>query len=560
MNTTTVRKYRCIGPRPLPFVRMAAVFACILTSLFSSFGSKPDSVLRVLDSELSQSSLLNDNKEQYISGLRKRLAKAADADSRFSLCSELYREYKNFQYDSAFCYANRMYAIAAGDAARHERLALARIALLECYNSVGLFKEADDMLRSISERDIPTGGLTDYYGILMKYYRNMSSFAGAESPIGKSYIDSLGVYARKILRTAPKDSYAHAHAEITVRELEGMPVLELAEAYGSLPGRFDIDDHELAVVHSETGRQYWFAGDNRKAILHFALSAIHDIRSCTRETTAAKDLASLMHADGQLERANRYIHHALEDAEAFNSRLRQMEINSVLPLIETTRYGRASRRNALLIGVVITIAGLLLLSLWLFFKLRRRNRCLAESHEDIRRKTEALQESNDTLKDLNRRLKETGEIKDQYIIQSLIGNTDFIGEVEGKVKRAVAKLKSRQYDEVARILHETGTKDERERMYSSFDSAFLKLFPNFPEEFNALFPEEERMEIDEGKGLPTEVRIYALMRLGIDNAAEVAKYLNLSVNTVYVYKTRLKSKSNVSKDDFDRCVMQIPKP
>ena len=267
-----------------------------------------------------------------------------------------------------------------------------------------------------------------------------------------------------------------------------------------------------------------------------------------------------MHAEGQLDRANRYIHHALDDARAFNSRIRLIEINSVLPIIETTRYGRVTERVYQLVIIVIVVVGLFLLSLYLFFKLRRRNRSLAESHEEIRRKTEALQESNDTLKDLNNRLKETGEIKDQYIIQSLIGNTDFVGIVEGKVKRALAKLKARQYDEVARILHETGIKDERERMYSSFDSAFLKLFPNFPVAFNALFPEEERMEIDEEKGLPTEVRIYALMRLGIDNAAEVAKYLNLSVNTVYVYKTRLKSKSNVSKDDFDRCVMQIPKP
>lgn len=541
-------------------MRMVAVFACILTTVFSSSGTEPDSMLRVLDHELSQSKSLNENKERYISGLQRRFATTADTSSRFSLCRELYREYKNFQYDSAFSYANRMYDIAVADTANRGNLALARMALMECYNSVGLFKEADDMLREIREKHIPREYLADFYKICTRYYRNMSSYVGAATPIGTRYVDSLASYNQKILAFSSPESYDYANATIVSHELEGAPEEELAEQYASLPGKFSIDDHELAVIHSQAGRAFRAAGQQDMAVKHLALSAIHDIRSCTRETTATKDLAQIMHAEGQLDRANRYIHHALDDARAFNSRIRLIEINSVLPIIETTRYGRVTERVYQLVIIVIVVVGLFLLSLYLFFKLRRRNRSLAESHEEIRRKTVALQESNDTLKDLNNRLKETGEIKDQYIIQSLIGNTDFVGIVEGKMKRALAKLKARQYDEVARILHETGIKDERERMYSSFDSAFLKLFPNFPVAFNALFPEEERMEIDEEKGLPTEVRIYALMRLGIDNAAEVAKYLNLSVNTVYVYKTRLKSKSNVSKDDFDRCVMQIPKP
>ncbi len=543
----------------LSFEKTVTLFACVL-SVLSGYASGPDSMLRVLDHELLQAKSLNDNNERYISGLCRRLAATRDADTRFSLSRELYREYKNFQYDSAFSYANRMYDIAVRDTAHREKLSLARIALMECYNSVGLFKEADDMLRVIREDEIPAGNLMDFYRICTVYYRNMISFVGSASPLGARYVDSLASYNRKILVGSPPGSYSYASALITSRELGGMPVGELAGEYAALPGRFDLDDHELAVIYSQAGRAFRDAGNHDQAVKHLALSAIHDIRSCTRETTAAKDLARIMYADGQLDRANRYIRHALEDAVAFNSRIRQIEINSVLPLIETSRYGRVAERNSRLVIFVIGVAGLLALLLWLFFKLRCRNRSLAESHEEIRRKTEALQESNNILKDLNNSLKETGEIKDQYIIQTLMGNTDFVGDVEGKVRRALTKLRARQYDEVARILRETGTKDERERMYSSFDSAFLKLFPNFPEEFNALFPEEERMAIDEKTGLSSEVRIYALMRLGIDNVAEVAKYLNLSVNTVYVYKTKLKSKSLVNKDDFDRCVMRIPKP
>lgn len=538
----------------------AAAMVCVLVSALAGYASDVDSLLSVLDSELNRSRSLNEDKEEYIRGLSRRFRNAGTPALRFSLCEELYREYKNFQYDSAFFYASRMYDLGVADNNDIRKITLARIARMECYNSVGLFREADEMLREINEADIPPENLVAFYNICTTYYSNISSYAGVTTPLGWRYLDSLAVYNNKILATSPTDSYEYAKAMIKRRDLENAPVLELAELYAALPDSFTIDDHELAVIHSQAGRQYWAAGDKEKAAEHLTLSAIHDIRSCTRETTAAKDLAQLMHSEGQLDRAGRYIHQALDDARAFNSRIRLIEINGVLPVIESTRYGLVTARVYLLVIVVIVVVGLFLLSLWLFFKLRRRNRILAESHEEIRRKTEALQQSYDTLKELNERLRETVEIKDQYIIQSLMGNTDFIGEVEANVKRALAKLKTHQYDEVARILHQTGIKDERARMYMSFDSAFLKLFPNFPQEFNALFPEDERMEMDEEKGLPTEVRIYALMRLGIENPAEVAKYLNLSVNTVYVYKTKLKSKSLVAKDDFDRCVTRIPKP
>lgn len=135
-----------------------------------------------------------------------------------------------------------------------------------------------------------------------------------------------------------------------------------------------------------------------------------------------------------------------------------------------------------------------------------------------------------------------------------------MNSVDDKIQKALVKLKLKQPEEAVRILHKAGTKDERERVYTSFDSAFLKLFPNFPEAFNALFPVENRMEISSEGGMPMEVRIYALMRLGIERAEEVAKYLNLSVNTVYVYKTRLKSRSLLPKESFDKAVLSIQKP
>ena len=119
---------------------------------------------------------------------------------------------------------------------------------------------------------------------------------------------------------------------------------------------------------------------------------------------------------------------------------------------------------------------------------------------------------------------------------------------------------ARQYDEAIGLLSGIGIRKERERIYAAFDSAFLKLFPNFIDEYNRLFPPENRVELDDNGALPMETRIFALMRLGVENSAEVAEYLNISVNTIYVYKTKVKSRSLVPKEEFDGRIRAIPKP
>lgn len=545
-----------------PVIRvLMAILICVAgMPLISLASTRSDSLLKVLDIEIKSKAGRIDNKKKYVSELRQRLNSTDDRKTRLLLYEEIYREYRNFQYDSAYAYARQMLDVAREVPADTTYINKGLMSLMECYNSVGLFKEASDMFHKIDENAIPSDKKFEFYNLCLKYYRNMSSYVGADTQLGRSYIDSMANFNRKIIDITSKDSYNHAMALVTEHELAGMSLERLVSEYEAIMDNFKLDDHSLAVMHSWAGRTYRDIGDIEKAKEHLALSAIYDLRSCTRETTATKDLAQLMHSEGELNRANRYIHLALDDAEAYNSRLRRIEINGVLPYIETSRYSRLSNLIGYLVAGISVVIALMGFSLWLFFKLRQKNRSLAESHAEITRKTSQLQESNASLMKLNKSLIETAEIKDQYIVQTLIGNTGFVDYVESCIQRLFAKLKLRQYDEVAKILRNIRTKDERNRMYTSFDCAFLRLFPNFPDEFNALFPAEDRIEMNEETGLPSEVRIFALMRLGIDNTTEVAKYLNLSVNTVYVYKTKLKSKSIVNKDDFEIRVMQIPKP
>lgn len=221
---------------------------------------------------------------------------------------------------------------------------------------------------------------------------------------------------------------------------------------------------------------------------------------------------------------------------------------------------QANRQRLLYLGFGSIVFILLLLSVVLFIRLRRSNQELKQVHGELLQSADNLSKINDDLNQINGKLKEVNEIKDRYIIQSLYVNPDFVNYVEKQSKAIITKIGVKQYDEAKALLHKLNIKDERKKIYSSFDQAFLKLFPNFIDEINKLFPPENQVSLEENGSIPMEIRIFALMRLGIDNPQQIADYLNLSVNTVYVYKANVKAKSSCAKEGFDEAIMAIRKP
>ncbi len=549
-----------IIPLKITSLLLALVFTCgsLAASERAISEAQLDSVLQLLDNEIQRADAFRRNKEERISLLRDELARARSDEMRLSLMHSLYDEYSSYQNDSATNYANSMIALAdkTGNAVE---AATARMSLLDSYLTVGFFKEASEIDAVIDSSVLPVERRAEYYRLRARLFQNLESYVDRDSKLGAQYAaERSAAYDSIIALTAP-GSYAHDEA-LLERELvyKNLPELAVTTRLGFLQ-RPELSDHDRAINYSILGSVHQWNNKPDDAAYYYACSALYDLRSNTRETTASKDLAALMLERGDIARANRYIHFALDDANFFNSRLRFIEINAVLPRIEMARYDWLDSQRWALIFIVVLVCVLLAVASILWLKLRRRNRRLAASHDEINRKNDALEDVNASLRRVNDELRETTEIKDQYIMQSLYSNTDFVDEVESKLTKAVSRLKARQYDELGRILYSIGVKQERQRMYISFDTAFLKLFPNFIEEFNKLFDEEHRIAVDGDWPLPTEIRIFALLRLGISNPVDVARYLNLSVNTVYVYKTRIKAKARVPKNEFDDLIMAIPK-
>lgn len=525
---------------------LLAICAALTAAPKQEAGMNVDSILKVLDQEIEQRKVYASQKEQKLKLLKETFAQTADMRQRFTICDNLFKEYKHYQYDSAYVYALRCHEMAE-KIQETSYVSRAKCNLLYCYISVGFFEEAEEVMQGFSTEGLSPNDLHEYYSNCVYLYQSLTAFAMGTEKMMRKYAEERQKYYELTLQSSAQltDDEYRIRAEEMLR-IDRLPTQENIAARINLLSKYKLSLHEQAVQYCILSDKSNILNKREEAIYYAALSAIADIRSNTRETLATKLLASYMYDWKETKRALRYIRLAQEDANFFNTNLRKIEINTLLPIIENERYNAANRQRIIILSItILTIISALLLTV-MVITARKRNR--------------RLQEARSSLSTVNRKLQEANEIKDQYIVQSLYSNSDFVNQVEEKCKLFERKLKAKQYTDLPSALVGMGIKQERERMASTFDQTFLKLFPNFLDEYNQLFPAEQHVSLGSNGVLPTEVRIFALMRLGIEDNARIARYLNLSLNTIYVYKSKVKAKAIVPQEEFDRRIMQIQKP
>ncbi len=554
---------------PVPRMRNLLLMCLLLFCGVMAVAAEPmDSVVKVLIGEINNLPKYTSSKEERLNALRKAYFASESDKSAFKTAKELFDEYIFYQSDSAYVYASRMKSLAErmND---ESKLALSYLAFMKCFSSNGYFKEAGDMNRIIDATLLPEEEKPDYLKTSATYYQNLESYVGGtDTDLGKIYRKKRLGYARELSALADTNSYMWHQNEITLSLMENPSVRkEIADRLQMLR-RFNLDDHEKASQFSLLGRAYLSLGDRDSAKYYLALSAIHDIRGSIHETTAAKMLAELTFEDeDDLHLSHLLVHRAFDDASFYNSHLRRDELSRTMQLIDSARFKWRSNQLWLLWCVLIGCFILLVTASVLFVKVRQRKRMIESVNSELKEKTDALNNTRLEVEYINKelevtisQLKEVSEIKDQYITQSLYMNTVFVNQVEDRCKNVVKLLKEKKYDELKFLPFQMGIKEERQRIFRSFDHAFLQLFPNFIDELNKLFNEEDWVKLDDDSELPMDVRIFALLRLGISDPTEAARYLNLSTKTVYVYKTKLKSRSIVGNNDFEALIMAIPKP
>lgn len=506
-----------------------------------------DTMLVRLDACLEKSEKYIERKEEQIAGWRLKLGKAVSDELRYEACIHLFDEYKSYKYDSAYAYANKCLHLAEK---LHNRgyVAEANGGIVFCLLSSGLFKEAFDVISRIDITDVPLSTRISYYSLYSRLYYDIADY-NHEAPFQSEYIEKGSVYTDSLLALLPEKSlkwwYAMGQKQMKERQYDAS-----ITSFSTLLQRKDIDPHTEAIVSSSLGWMYYGRNDKERAMTYLVQAAIGDIRSATKETTALRVLAGLLYERGDIDRANKYVKLALEDANFYNARHRKIEIGSILPIIEQDRFDIVKKQRNVLIGFVsiVSLLCILLLAATLI---------IYKQVKKLRTARHTIEERNRQLQLTNSQLSEANNIKDEYIGYSFYLNSEYIEKMESLYKLINRKIAARQYDDLRTSFKEADLNKERDNMYASFDETFLKLFPGFIGAYNRLFPAEERTRADHDKTLTSEMRIFALIRLGICETERIAKFLNYSIHTINTYKTRVKNKSLVSNEQFEARIMEI---
>lgn len=318
------------------------------------------------------------------------------------------------------------------------------------------------------------------------------------------------------------------------------------------------DPRQRTFAYSRLAQAYGKIGQKTLQLRYLILTSIDDIQSGITEYMALPELALLLYEMGEIDRAYDYLVCALEDANTCHSNLRTIEVSTIYPIVNQARIERIEKerrtRNSIIVGLIIAALILLLVVAELYRfnnKLSYTRKLLAQANND-------LKISNTELQSAYRELSLSDKNKGDYLMNYLSRSHSYLSTIESMQRQMLKLVQARQLEELTKKLKSTDFVDEElEKFYADFDSLFLTLYPNFVEKFNALIKPEAAILPKRGELLTTELRIFALIRMGETDSTKIARFLNYSLTTIYNYRSRVRNNALGDKDCFEQEVMKL---
>ena len=535
-------------------------------SCYSAFaGESLDSLLNVLDKTIKEADTYVQIKENKLHELKKEARKTPPVSvERYHLNNDIYLEYKAYSSDSALHYLNENMLLARqlNDKERELKIQLELSYLL---SSIGMYMEAADILNSIDRQTLPSSLLGYYYTC----YEHVYFEAGAAQPRYKMFASR---YA--------KLSHAYRDSMQVTLDPSSATYLWLRETQLREAGKYDealeFSDRRLAessfgtpqyaLVAYQRFRLFESMGKKDEHLYYLVLSAISDVRSAIKEQSSLMVLAQELNSKGDLKRAYDYINFSWEISQFYKTRLRSWMNITPLSMINGNYQDIIKQQNRELLIYIVCVALLALLLVIALIYIYRQMKALSNAKKGLQEVNERLFSLNEELEEVNRHLRstnlelsESNLIKEAYIARFFKLCSVYVDRLQAYRKLVNKKLQCGQVAELLKMTHFSNdiVTVEVQELYANFDSAFLHLFPNFVESLNALLLPDEQIVLKPDELLNTELRIFALIRLGIKDSSQIAELLHYSVNTIYNYRSRVKTKACVSRDDFEDLVAKI---
>ncbi len=540
---------------------LVLLVAFALLALASSAAPSQNKFFR-LDSLIAVQPHIVAAKEARLAQMKADLASETTVLARYGIMLRLYEEYAAYQYDSAYAYVSESIRLAQamGDAARlnESRLNQAHILSTAC-----LMEQARQTLAQIDTTQLTPDQFITYYRT-----RTDLLIYQAEYMQGTRYADEavrqlIAVRQRVAALDCPKDNVSYLITRAESMADSGNPK-QAIDLLASLLPRYKSGDRMYSIITSTMSFHYSQMGDKDRQMEYLIKSAESDLEGCIRENTSLRAIADRLFDEGDIDRAYRYMRVAVDDANFYGTRLRNIQASSIVPKIldaYQTKQDRNHRNMMRLLVAISLIAALLVVGVIAIYQLLKRYRRLNEQKKAINEQLRSVNaQLGDTVKQLhesNGLLQEREKLKEEYIARFLALSSKFIDRGEEQRKALYRLYRDRKTEDLARELKSTRFGGENAQLfYENFDNAFLNIYPNFVDEVNKLLQDDGKIEVKKGKRLTTESRVLALIRIGITDNQNIANILRASLTTIYTYRSKLKARA-LSKDDFEAQVKAI---
>ncbi|PBJ16109.1 DUF6377 domain-containing protein [Flavobacterium sp. ACN6] len=518
-----------------------------------------DAILKELNDAIKNKQHYVKIKEERILNFKKIKSDNLTPEQEYNYNKALYLEYQKLNSDSAIQYVKKNLKIAEQLESK-ELFNLAQLQLVTLYSSSGKYRESEAILKSINKNKLAVSLLPNYYISYREFFEHYA--ANSYSP---EYRKQIGKYRDSLLSVLKPNTLEYQinriQQEIFIHKKYEKSKKELL----TLLNNIKEENPQYAMVTYLLGKISEATHQLESRKKYYALSATSDIKNANKDNASLQELALVFYEIGDVDMAYKLTQSAIEDALYCNVQFRTLLMSEVYSIINTVYLEREAQRKSdlqiYLLCISLLSLFLLVAIVYVYKQMKKVSRIRTELYETSQKLAELnkdITEKNSQLQESNLQLSESNLVKEEYIAHFFNLCSTYINKLENYRIILNKKAAAKQFDEIYKILKSTTLVDnELEELYKNFDIIFLNLYPTFVKDFNALLIPEEQIVLKQNELLNTELRIFALIRLGITDSVKIAAFLRYSLSTIYNYRTRARNKAAVSRNDFEEMVMKI---
>lgn len=545
---------------------LSLVYIMCFSALTSSFAQNKNikDLYEQLDQAIKQSQYYINQKESRITKIKKQSRQGHTPQQLLTAYYKLYEEYKTYTSDSSIYYIHQAIDLAKRNNMKSDITKLRSLLALQ-YSISGAFTEALHVLQSIDKKTLNNSNKKDYYIAFYHVYGELGfTNINIDTELSQEFYSKQDCYRDtlfSILSPNSEDYLMRKEVMLTSQN----KLKEALKINDIRLSKCKKGSHEYGIVAYYRYLIYRSLKDEDMVKYWLLQSAICDVKCAINDQASLWILAEILSKEKDVERSYKYINFSWNANKRFCTRIRSWQISPVLGTIDHNYQAELKKANHRLIFAIICVSLLVIALALLTFYVNKQKSYLSKARNELKKTNTQLEElnnklssTNGMLKASNDKLNESNGVKEEYIGQFLGACSHYIDKLD-KMRLNVNKmLKNKQYNELYSMTKSSEVKEqELEELYANFDKVFLNLFPNFVEDLNGLLKEEYQIHLSSPNKLSAIVRVFALIRLGIDDSTKIAEFLHYAVNTIYNYRAKLRNGAINDRNEFEKKVREL---